>query len=53
MVDCHSTEDADVSGINAVTYSQLAEVLSVSSVGHLKMWDLRSSSNKPLKTMKM
>ena len=50
---CTCTEDADVSGINAVTFSQLAEVLSVSSVGHLRVWDLRNPANKPVKTMKM
>lgn len=40
-------EDADSSTIHAVTYLKTAEILTVNSIGQLKMWDFRQQSSSP------
>ncbi|XP_041951029.1 nucleoporin Nup43 [Alosa pseudoharengus] len=40
-------ENADSSTIHAVTFLRTAEVLTVNSIGQLKLWDLRQQSNEP------
>lgn len=58
MVWCHVTyvfllnglplpENADSSTIHAVTYLRTTEVLTVNSIGQLKMWDFRQQSSSP------
>ncbi|XP_014897229.1 nucleoporin Nup43 [Poecilia latipinna] len=40
-------ENADSSTLHAVTYLRTTEVLTVNSIGQLKLWDLRQQSNSP------
>uniref|UniRef100_A0A3P8UPX7 Nucleoporin 43 n=1 Tax=Cynoglossus semilaevis TaxID=244447 RepID=A0A3P8UPX7_CYNSE len=40
-------ENADSSTIHAVTYLRTTEILTVNSIGQLKMWDLRQHSKSP------
>uniref|UniRef100_A0A3P9JJ22 Nucleoporin 43 n=1 Tax=Oryzias latipes TaxID=8090 RepID=A0A3P9JJ22_ORYLA len=40
-------ENADSSTIHAVTYLKTTEVLTVNSIGQLKLWDLRQQSSSP------
>lgn len=40
-------ENADSSTIHAVTYLRTTEILTVNSIGQLKLWDLRQQSNSP------
>lgn len=40
-------ENADSSTINAVTYLKTCEILTVNSIGQLKLWDLRQQGNSP------
>lgn len=58
LVWCHVTyvflldglplpENADSSTIHAVTYLRTAEILTVNSIGQLKMWDFRQQSSSP------
>ncbi|KAF0023803.1 hypothetical protein F2P81_024433 [Scophthalmus maximus] len=40
-------ENADSSTIHAVTFLRTTEILTVNSIGQLKMWDFRQQSNSP------
>uniref|UniRef100_A0A3B4YDR5 Nucleoporin 43 n=1 Tax=Seriola lalandi dorsalis TaxID=1841481 RepID=A0A3B4YDR5_SERLL len=40
-------ENADSSTIHAVTYLRTTEILTVNSIGQLKLWDFRQQSNSP------
>ncbi|KAM5163261.1 nucleoporin Nup43 [Mantella aurantiaca] len=40
-------DDADTSVMHAVTYLRTTEILTVNSIGQLKMWDLRQQGNDP------
>ncbi|XP_077408006.1 nucleoporin Nup43 isoform X2 [Vanacampus margaritifer] len=40
-------ENADSSTIHAVTYLRTTEILTVNSIGQLKIWDLRQQSDTP------
>lgn len=40
-------ENADSSTIHAVTYLRTTEILTVNSIGQLKMWDFRQQSTSP------
>uniref|UniRef100_H3DP76 Nucleoporin 43 n=1 Tax=Tetraodon nigroviridis TaxID=99883 RepID=H3DP76_TETNG len=40
-------ENADSSTIHAVTYLRTTEILTVNSIGQLKMWDFRQQSSSP------
>ncbi|XP_054910257.1 nucleoporin Nup43 [Poeciliopsis prolifica] len=40
-------ENADSSTLHAVTYLRTTEVLTVNSIGQLKLWDLRQQGNSP------
>uniref|UniRef100_A0A3Q3KKC4 Uncharacterized protein n=1 Tax=Monopterus albus TaxID=43700 RepID=A0A3Q3KKC4_MONAL len=40
-------ENADSSTIHAVTYLRTTEILTVNSIGQLKIWDFRQQSNSP------
>lgn len=40
-------ENADSSTIRAVTYLRSTEILTVNSIGQLKLWDFRQQSNSP------
>uniref|UniRef100_A0A3B3DY37 Nucleoporin 43 n=1 Tax=Oryzias melastigma TaxID=30732 RepID=A0A3B3DY37_ORYME len=40
-------ENADSSTIHAVTYLRTTEVLTVNSIGQLKLWDLRQQTSSP------
>ncbi|KAK7906815.1 hypothetical protein WMY93_015427 [Mugilogobius chulae] len=40
-------DNADSSTIHAVTYLKTSEILTVNSIGQLKLWDLRQQGNSP------
>ncbi|XP_053315942.1 nucleoporin Nup43 [Spea bombifrons] len=40
-------DDADSSTMHAVTFLRTTEILTVNSIGQLKMWDLRQQGNDP------
>ncbi|KAJ8008973.1 hypothetical protein DPEC_G00083980 [Dallia pectoralis] len=40
-------ENADSSTIHAVTFLRTTEILTVNSIGQLKLWDFRQQSNEP------
>ncbi|XP_033873627.1 nucleoporin Nup43 [Acipenser ruthenus] len=40
-------DNADSSTIHAVTFLRTTEILTVNSIGHLKMWDFRQQGNEP------
>ncbi|XP_034018541.1 LOW QUALITY PROTEIN: nucleoporin Nup43 [Thalassophryne amazonica] len=40
-------EDADSSTIHAVTYVRTTEILTVNSIGQIKLWDFRQQSSSP------
>ncbi|KAM9778470.1 nucleoporin Nup43 [Syngnathus typhle] len=46
-------ENADSSTIHAVTYLRTTEILTVNSIGQLKMWDFRQQSNSPSQIFSM
>ena len=41
------SENADSSTIHAVTFLRTTEILTVNSIGQLKLWDLRQKANEP------
>ena len=46
-------ENADNSTVTALSCSLQLEVLSTSSSGQLKIWDLRTNTERPVDTMEM
>ncbi|GCB68722.1 nucleoporin Nup43 [Scyliorhinus torazame] len=40
-------DDADSSSLNAVTFLRTTEILTVNSIGQLKIWDFRQPGNNP------
>nr|XP_057912868.1 nucleoporin Nup43 [Doryrhamphus excisus] len=46
-------ENADSSTIHAVTYLRTTQILTVNSIGQLKMWDLRQQGNTPSNTLSL
>ncbi|XP_041043593.1 nucleoporin Nup43 [Carcharodon carcharias] len=40
-------DNADSSSLNAVTFLRTTEILTVNSIGQLKIWDFRQPGNKP------
>ncbi|XP_037099978.1 nucleoporin Nup43 [Syngnathus acus] len=46
-------ENADSSTIHAVTYLRTTEILTVNSIGQLKLWDFRQQSNSPSQIFSM
>ncbi|XP_020370279.2 nucleoporin Nup43 [Rhincodon typus] len=40
-------DNADSSSLNAVTFLRTTEILTVNSIGQLKVWDFRQPGNKP------
>ncbi len=42
-----STDEADSSTINALTYLKSHQVISVNSTGQMKIWDLRQPASQP------
>lgn len=45
------TENADSTSLNAVIFLKVSEVLTASSFGHLKVWDIRAPAKKYSKLM--
>ncbi|XP_072106857.1 nucleoporin Nup43 isoform X2 [Mobula birostris] len=41
-------DNADSSSLNAITFLRTTEILTVNSIGQLKIWDFRQPGNKPL-----
>ncbi|XP_028295031.1 nucleoporin Nup43 [Gouania willdenowi] len=50
---CRVIENADSSTIHAVTYLRTTEVLTVNSIGQLKLWDLRQQGGSPSKILSL
>uniref|UniRef100_A0A674P233 Nucleoporin 43 n=1 Tax=Takifugu rubripes TaxID=31033 RepID=A0A674P233_TAKRU len=46
-------ENADSSTIHAVTYLRTTEILTVNSIGQLKMWDFRQQSSSPAQILSL
>ncbi|MEE6525537.1 hypothetical protein FKM82_025603, partial [Ascaphus truei] len=46
-------DDADSSTMHAVTFLRTTEILTVNSIGQLKMWDLRQQGNDPTQIFSM
>lgn len=42
------SDNADSSSLNAVTFLRTTEILTVNSIGQLKIWDFRKPGDKPL-----
>lgn len=47
------TENADSSTIHGVTFLRTTEVLTVNSIGQLKLWDFRQQGNEPVQILAM
>lgn len=47
------SENADSSTIHAVTFLRTDEVLTVNSIGQLKLWDLRQQGNEPAQILSL
>ncbi|XP_062857920.1 nucleoporin Nup43 isoform X2 [Trichomycterus rosablanca] len=46
-------ENADSSTIHAVTFLRMTEVLTVNSIGQLKLWDFRQQGSEPAQTLSL
>lgn len=47
MLSSSLADNADSSTLHAVTFLRTTEILTVNSIGQLKIWDLRHQRNEP------
>lgn len=47
MFSSSLADNADSSTLHAVTFLRTTEILTVNSIGQLKIWDLRQQRNEP------